>query len=602
MVLLVVVAWNTGQTVSRRALLAAGAITALLCLSAASLLWAQSKENAWTDTNRLILYVVVFAIGVLSIRDRRTARAILVLLGLAALITAVWFPLRFVLGGGAFAFLQHRLSSPIGYINGTAGLLVMGIWVWLAYAETAQRRELRAAAFGAATMIAGTFILTQSRAVLPATLLSAILVLACAPGRTRRAVNLLTMAFCVVLGLHWTLAVYSEGGAAARGYAPSHGVLRGAGIAILLGGLLASALSYGLSTLRERIEPRRRAHLSRRLGIAMLTVTVLATGTAVVVKHSYISTQWHDFKSLKVNQNATDRFVDASGFRYDLWRIAWKEFTQHPIGGVGAGNYDREYYKLRKNPQYIVQPHSLEMQMLAELGIFGFLALLTFCGTVLASGFARRDTLASEDMFIRIGALGVFGAWLIDTSVDWLYDIPGLTCVAMLAAALLVIPARRGGEAATEGGAPGRVRSRSSQVLLVSGLGALALLAASVGRQYAASRYTSSGTSSIMSNPRRALSQLRTAAKLDPYSLQTLYSIAQAYARLDDYQGAHAALQLASQKEPSNYVPPALLGDLAMRRGLYAAALLDYQHALALDPHDPQIESSIVDAQTALKG
>ena len=96
MVLLVVVAWNTGQTVSRRALLAAGAITALLCLSAASLLWAQSKENAWTDTNRLILYVVVFAIGVLSIRDRRTARAILVLLGLAALITAVWFPLRFV--------------------------------------------------------------------------------------------------------------------------------------------------------------------------------------------------------------------------------------------------------------------------------------------------------------------------------------------------------------------------------------------------------------------------------------------------------------------------------------------------------------------------
>ena len=53
----------------------------------------------------------------------------------------------------------------MGYINGTAGLLVMGIWPWLGLAETAKTRGLRAAAISAAALIASTAVLTQSRAI-----------------------------------------------------------------------------------------------------------------------------------------------------------------------------------------------------------------------------------------------------------------------------------------------------------------------------------------------------------------------------------------------------------------------------------------------------
>ena len=605
-VLLIVVAWTTDQTVTRRAMYAGGGLLALLALSAASILWAQSKEAAWTDTNRLALYAAVFLIGLLAIRDRRTARGIVMLLGAAALVTSIWFPISFLFGGNAGAFFTRRLNSPIGYINGTAGLLVMGIWPWLAYADTAQRREIRALALGAVALIAGTFVLTQSRAVIPATVLSSVLVLACAPGRTRRGLKLLVVAGTIAAELHWTLAVYSTGGASERLEAPAHDLLRKAAIAIILGGVIATLASLALSRFSERIEAGRRARLLRRIGLSAVAAVAIALCGGAIAGHSWISRQYHTFTALKVNESASTRFTDASGFRYDLWRIAWKEFTQNPIGGLGAGNYDADYYKWRRSTQYVLQPHSLELQMLAELGIGGLIALLVMVGAVFAGAFARAGTLASDDLLIRIGALGVFAAWLIDTSVDWLYDIPGLTVMALIAAALLVLPAKQPGptERSSE---PEPVRSAPSrrgrigprQVAVVTGLSVLALLAASVGRQYAASRYATSGANELSHSPKQAIGTLRTAIHLDPYALTTLYSLASAYARMDEYPQARAALQVAEAREPSNYVPRALLGDLAMRRGDVRVAVAAYEQALALNPRDPEVQQSLQAAKVA---
>jgi O-antigen ligase len=287
------------------------------------------------------------------------------------------------------------------------------------------------------------------------------------------------------------------------------------------------------------------------------------------------------------------RFTDASGFRYDLWRVAVREFRSHPIGGLGAGNYDVEYYRLRDNPEYLLQPHSLELQMAAELGVGGVLALLLFCGAIVSSAFARRGTLASEDRLIKLAALGMFAAWLAHTSVDWLYDIPGLTGMAIVAAALLVVPAaQRAGHSRL---------GRGRRAAFVLGLGVLALVAASVGRQYAASRYAQAGASEAALSPRRAIGTLRQAARLDPYSLSTLYALAAAYARLNDYPRARAALLLSQRREPHNYVPPALLGDLAMRRGDYRLATAEYRSALVLNPRDPLLRQAEFDARPAAR-
>ena len=609
-VLLVVVALGARPTFTRYGLTASGALAVLLSLSAASMLWAQSKENAWSATNQLALYVVIFAIGILAVRERRSARTIAMILGAPALLGSAVIITKMLGGDGQGAFLTGRLNSPLGYINGTAGLLVMGLWPWIALAETASRRITRASALAGATLITGTAVLTQSRAIVPAVLFATFLVLLAVPGRPRRALHLIIVGAGVGLGLHWTLEVYRSSGPV-QSLALTDHVLRAAALAILAGAGFAGAAKFGLSAITGGLPSQTRALVLRRVGQILLLATAILATAAVVAGHSAISRQYNAFVSDTVNQAAPNRFLDAGGYRYDLWRVAMHEFTAHPLGGLGAGNYDTGYYLLRRNPQAVVVPHSLELQMASELGIGGLVALLVFCVTVLAAGFARTRTLAATDPLVRIAALGTFAAWLTATSVDWTYNFPGLTGAALLAAALLVVPGRmgtarmdhpprrNGGDGAVDGTVRRR-RSRSGQVVLVITLAALALVAASIGRQYAASRYAASGAAKTPTRPVAAIHTLQTAEQLDPYSLQTLYTIASAYAALDDYADARAALLAAAHREPRNYVPPALLGDLATRRGDDAAALGAYSRALSLDPNDSQVQSLVRTARAQL--
>jgi O-antigen ligase len=586
MVLLVGLAGAARPAFTRYGVAAFAGLALLLVLSAASMLWAESRDSAWTEVNRLALYGSLFVVVLIAVRDRRTARVVLVVLGLAALIASLWLCVSVLFGGSQGAFINRRLNSPIGYINGTACLLVMGVWPWLAFAEAAGRRVWRAGGLAGASLIAGTVVLTQSRAVVPAIVVSAVLVLSCTAGRTRRAVNLGLLSLAVGVGLPWTLAVYSTGGTADRFLSPGHGLLRAAAAAILLAAIASGLARIALGRLSDRFEPARRERLVRRLGSTLAIATLVAVCLGLVVGSGFIAREYRAFVAVKVNENVGDRFTDASGYRYDMWRVAVREFEHHPLGGLGAGNYDAEYYRLRANPEYVVAPHSLELQIAAELGVGGVIALLLFCGAVLAACFAKRGTLASGDPFIKVAAAGMFAAFLIDTSVDWTYDIPGLAGAAILAAALLVLPAHTPRSA---GGRRGR-RSRRGHAGMVLALAILALLAASVGRQYAATRYQQAGASELASSPRAALGTLTEAQTLDPYSMSTLYSLASAYAHQDDYSRARDVLLQAEHVEPENYVPPALLGDLATRRGNTSLAAFEYRRAVALNPNDPDLK------------
>src|ERR1700691_1763835 len=79
-VLLVMLAFGPVPRLGRYGRGAALGLGLLLVLSFASILWAESRDSAWTSANQIAVYVVVFAIGVLAIRDRMTARATLLVL------------------------------------------------------------------------------------------------------------------------------------------------------------------------------------------------------------------------------------------------------------------------------------------------------------------------------------------------------------------------------------------------------------------------------------------------------------------------------------------------------------------------------------------
>lgn len=572
----------------------------LLALSFASVLWAESRDSAWTSANQIGVYGVIFMIGLLAIRERATARAAMIVLGLPALVGALVLALEFSFGAGGGAFLQGRLDTPMGYINGTAGLFVMGIWPWIGLAETAVSRWVRAGAIGAAALIAGTAVLTQSRAIVLATAVTVVVVLIAAPGRTRRAVHLLIVLAGVVASAHWTLGVYRSTGPS-QSRAPSAHAIQAAGLALLAGALVGFGLKWLLSSHGERLTAVRRARLRRPLGRALLVVGAIVVVTGAIAERHAVQTQWHDFTALKSESSAGNRFLAlGGGYRYDLWRIAVDEFTGAPLGGVGAGNYADQYYQRRHQFEDVTVPHSLELQMLAELGVGGALGLMLFVGPVLGAGLSRRpSTLAGPDAGLKIAALGIFTAWFAATSVDWLYDIPGLAGMAMLAAAVLVVPAPARAQA--RGRLPPEPvrRSRRAQMTLVGALGVLALLAASLGRQYVATLYSDSGHGLVSKRPVQALRQLRTAEQLDPWSVATQFAVASAYAHLNDYPAARSALLRAEQLEPDNYVPPALLGDIATRAGDRKTAQRAYRRALRLDPLEPALRHAVAKAGAA---
>jgi O-Antigen ligase len=603
-VLLVMLAFGPAPRFTGYGRTAAAGLGLLLALSFASILWAESRDSAWTSANQIAVYAVIFAIGLLAIRGRASGRAAMTVLGLPALLGALVLALEFVTGGGGGAFLQGRLDTPMGYINGTAGLFVMGIWPWLGLAETLASRWLRAAAISAAALIAGAAVLTQSRAIVLATAATIALVLIAAPGRTRRGVNLLIVFAAVVASAHWTLRVYSSTGPSQL-LDPSGGAIRAAGIALLVSALIGFALKSLVSAIAERLPAARRAHLTRQLGRVMLAVTVVAVVAGAVSERGRIQTQWHDFTALRAEHSAGNRFLAlGGGYRYDLWRIAVDEFAAQPLGGVGAGNYSDQYYQRRHQLEDVTVPHSLELQMLAELGVGGAIGLGLFLVPVLGAGLTRRrTTLTSTDPALRVAALGMFTAWLAATSVDWLYNIPGLAGMAMLAAAVLVAPAPAAADPGPGVLEPERAqRSRGAQLALVAALGVLALVAASLGRQYVAMLYSDSGHGLVAKRPVQALQQLRTAEQLDPWSLATQYSVASAYAHLNDYPAARSALLRAEQLEPDNYVPPALLGDIATRAGERKTAALAYRQALRLDPLEPALQQAVAASPQGASG
>ena len=578
----------------------------MLALSFASILWAESRDSAWTSANQLAVYGVIFVIGLWAIRGRSTARAVMLVLGLPALIGAVVLMIEFTAGGGAGAFLQGRLDTPEGYINGTAGLFVMGIWPWLGFAETLASRWLRAAAISAAALIAGTAVLTQSRAIVLATAVTIVLVLIAAPGRTRRGVNLLIVFAAVASTAHWTLRVYSSTGPS-QSLAPSGGAIQGAGLALLGAALIGFALKWLVSTIGDHLPEPDRKHLTRQLGRALLAVTAIVVIAGAVAERGRIQTQWHDFTALKPrsrpatasSRSAAATATTSGGSRAD-------EFEGDPLGGVGAGQLRRPVLPRRRQLEDVTVPAQPRAADARELGIGGAIGLCP-CSWRRCSGLGltrRRDRRSrAGDPALKIAALGMFTAWFAATSVDWLYDIPGLAGMAMLAAAVLVVPAATSADRLLP--APDRERRFADSRPRRSRWSRRSACwhwwrRASDGNMWRCSTATR-GTGSCPSIRCGHCSGCGPPSSSIRGRLRRSTPWRSAYARLDDYSAARAALSRAEQLEPDNYVPPALLGDIATRAGDEQAALSDYRRALRLDPLEPALQQAVGAAEAAAR-
>jgi tetratricopeptide (TPR) repeat protein len=116
---------------------------------------------------------------------------------------------------------------------------------------------------------------------------------------------------------------------------------------------------------------------------------------------------------------------------------------------------------------------------------------------------------------------------------------------------------------------------------LLSAVGAL-----TVGRAALAHHYRTQAEERVTSDPGGAIRKADESLGLNDESPDTYYVKSAAYARLGDFRRSLATLREAAEREPSNYVTYALMGDLATRRGDYVLSRESYLGAWERNPRD----------------
>jgi O-antigen ligase len=506
-------------------------------------------------------------------------------------------------------FLNGRLNAPLGYINGEGCLFAMGIWPWLAVAET-RRGAQAGAALAFATLMACLALLSQSRGTALALALALLVGFALVPLRARRGYAVIALAAGVALAAAPLLHVYQHRVAGAARVADAHA----AGRAALLAALAVGAVWALATHAWERIEQREDDSVARlrTIGARVLFVPLAVAAVVAIASTHRIENeaqkQYHAFIHLsEPGENSPtsaaanrSRLLSGAGNRYDYWRIAWNVFESEPLIGIGAGNYPRPYFAQRATTEDVQQPHSIEMQALSELGVAGALLLCAFIGGVAWGAMRTRRDAARAPLrrALTVAALGMFTVWLAQTSVDWMHLLPGLTAIALAAASALLWQRAAPRAALAADPAPTAARARGGRaVAALSGRGAAAigisgvvvtliLAGASLSRQSLADEYRSRAQSELASNPAKALSDANRSLDIDSDSLQSYFVKAAALARFDQASAAEAALERALAREPRNFLTWALLGDVSARQLRFALAARYYTRAHALNPRN----------------
>jgi cytochrome c-type biogenesis protein CcmH/NrfG len=199
----------------------------------------------------------------------------------------------------------------------------------------------------------------------------------------------------------------------------------------------------------------------------------------------------------------------------------------------------------------------------------------------------RRAGSSLLERTLSVAALGTFVGWLVHTSVDWIHLLPGVTAVALCAAAVLLRSADPVAAFHPPSTPAGTTRSRITRIA-VPALAVLALVVvgALLSRQVLTERIATRANDELAQHPAAALKDANRALKLDGSLVSVYYTKAAAIARSGNADAAEAALREALRREPDNFVTWALLGDLSVRRGNLAAAKLNYSEAHRRNPRD----------------
>jgi O-antigen ligase len=225
--------------------------------------------------------------------------------------------------------------------------------------------------------------------------------------------------------------------------------------AIVLGLLVVIMAAAALAQyLLARRESGGVLALPRRSPLIATAVIVAGLALAIVVgAHETSGTT-----APRLSGGAT-RLASLRSDRYDYWSVALRAFGTEPLRGVGAAGWQVYWLRWRTIPEGARDSHSLELQTLAELGVVGFALLLVFIGGV-ALGAVRALRSATPPA----AAVAALVAYLVHSPLDWDWQMPALTLVAILLAGRVLAVAGAYSSSAIRGASRRKIQTANAQI------------------------------------------------------------------------------------------------------------------------------------------
>ncbi len=316
---------------------------------------------------------------------------------------------------------QGRLEQPLTYWNAMGELAAIGLVVSLRVAGDATRRRCqRLAATAAAAPLGMGLYLSFSRGALFACAAGIVTLAVVAPSREQLRSGGLALAAAVLgaaCATPWHSVTSLAGSSAAR-------ERQGAITLVLLAVVMGGAVLVGRRLLRREVP--KPLLLPRRAPWAALALICAGLALAIVVGAKESSTR-------PLSAGAT-RLTTLQSNRYAYWRVAMRAFGDEPVRGVGAGGWSVYWLRYRPFSEFAQDAHSLPLQTLAELGLVGLALLAAFlAGLVLAARTAIRVAPA-----LAAGPIAGAVVYFAHAPLDWDWEMPALTLVALLLAGTLV--------------------------------------------------------------------------------------------------------------------------------------------------------------------
>jgi O-antigen ligase len=380
-------------------------MAALTAWTALSLTWAPLRGPALADLERLVLYLAAL-VAAAALLDRRWTEPAL----LAGIVAAAGYGLSERLLPGLVSLPRSaaagdRLAQPLTYWNAQGALAAVGLVLAAGLVAESGRGRLRVAAAASAPLLGLDLYLTLSRGALGAIAAGLLVLLALRPERAALEAALLVAIAAAIppaaAELVFRDVLHTDSGSG-----------QGAGMLVLL---VAATIAAGAVAARP---PRPARSLPRLRPLAAVALAAALTITVVAAAHS---------GRAGVPAATSGRLVSIESNRYAYWRVALATFADHPLRGVGSAGYRVEWLERRHIGEVVRDAHSLYLETAAELGLVGLLALAALFGGTAAG--VRRETAV---------AAAALAAWAVHAGVDWDWEMPALTLVAVLLAGRVI--------------------------------------------------------------------------------------------------------------------------------------------------------------------